>query len=229
MAMGRSSGFSSKKKLKRLHASRAQGGAEMDAAADLDDGGIGNDDGEPQLAEPARKKAREEPTRKSRRGEPEKRAPPLQGPRRAKPQRTPSAELSEEALEARRKQRRKHDKAYYRRNHPLPPPAELEGEAAYARTKTGKPRKDTDVARKRGKARAMDKLDSAFASIGDEAQQAQALKDYSEGRGRSIAQAAGYHLDEEVEVAVYEQGQRKRALKRAAATEKPRARRRRPA
>ena len=70
----------------------------------------------------------------------------------------------------------------------------------------------------------MDKLSEAFASVGDEAQQAQAYKDFSEGRGCAIASAGGYHLDEEVAVAVYESGQRKRALARASATDKPRAR-----
>ena len=128
--MGRANGFSSKKKLKRLHASRAKEYGDEDAEPGLDDGGIDDDDGEPQLAQPARKKARGEASRKSRRGEPQKPAPKPRGPLAAKPQRTPALELDAEALEERRKRNRAYAKKSYkkkRKGEEVPP--ELEGEA----------------------------------------------------------------------------------------------------
>ena len=152
--------------------------------------------------------------------------PPLRGARREKPQRPLMAELSPEDAEERRKKQHgyMYDKTSYAKKRSLPPPPKVEGDAAYSRTKTGRKRKDTAVARKRGKARAMNKIDKAFESIGDDAQQAQAYEDWSEGQGRATATAGGYHFDEEVGVAVYEQGQRKRAFERATATAKPRGR-----
>ena len=96
------------------------------------------------------------------RGEPaEKRVPPLRGARREKPQRPLMAELSPEDAEERRKKQHgyMYDKTSYAKKRSLPPPPKVEGDAAYSRTKTGRQRKDTAVARKRGKARAMNKID----------------------------------------------------------------------
>ena len=59
-----------------------------------------------------------------------------------------------------------------------------------ARTKTGKARSDSG--RKHAKSRGVQKLARVLDTFGDEAQQAQALKDVSESRGkRAVAKAAG--------------------------------------
>ena len=91
----------------------------MEAEGGLDDGGIEDDDDEPQLAQPARKKARTEPTRKSRRGAAaEKRVPPLRGQPREKPKRPLMADLSPKAADARRKEQHGYDKNSYDKKQP---------------------------------------------------------------------------------------------------------------
>ena len=191
--------------------------------------GFGADDpDEPQFAQPARKKARgEEPSRKSRRGE--KRKPPLQGPPAAKPQRTPIGELQPEDAEQRRKKQRGYDKtAREKKKRAASPEAEQKlDEVPYSRTSTGKPRKGGTNAREAAKSRVKQKGVAWLESCGDAAQQAQpeALRDLSESKEkRGVAEGAGYHPSEEVEVAVFEKRQRQKQVKRAAATAKPRGR-----
>ena len=58
-------------------------------------------------------------------------------------------------------------------------------------------------------------------SVGDDGQQAQALKDLCESKAKqAVAKAAGYAREEEVEVALFQQEQRKKMLGRASATTK---------
>lgn len=195
--------------------------AERDAAiAEGIDGGAGIDDGEPQLAPPARKKVRVEPTRKSSRGQPEKKAPAPRGPPAAQPKQKRAADCTAEELEQRRVRDRGYAKAARKHRQQQDDveddEAPFEADPSYGRAGGSK------RARRCKKQRAMAKGEAWLQSLGDEATQAQALKDLSE-RKRRVAKAAGYHPSEEVETALFAQQQRKKALQRATATEKPRA------
>ena len=134
-----------------------------------------------------------------------------------------ASELSLEELQKRRKRNKQYSKDSYSRKKERSSdadasPVELGGEAAYGRTKTGKPRIASKAARASAKSRAVAKVLGALESVGDEAQQAQLLKDVSE-RKETVAKAAGYYPSEEVETALFEQGQHKKMPKRATSTE----------
>ena len=108
--------------------------------------------------------------------------------------------------------RKKWNVAYYKRKiaYFARPPIEGLADAAYSKTKTGKPRKGTEASRANAKSRAVAKITNVLTTIGDEAQQGQALRDFSESTGgKRIAKAAWPdHLPKEaVETAVYHQGQ----------------------
>ena len=106
--------------------------------------------------------------------------------------------------------RAKWDADYYARKQKclLDAPAPELDARPFSMTKTGKKRKDTEQAYASAKKRAIATVGNALVSLGDAAQQSQALRAYSESAaGKPIAMAAGYHLEEDVETAVYCQGQ----------------------
>jgi hypothetical protein len=192
---------------------------ERDAANDEDvSTTAGFHDDEPELAQPARKKARAEPSRKSTRGQPEKRKLTPRGPQTAKPRQKPAAEISPRSLEKRRKRDRGYAQAFRDRSKDEDDEAPLEPDPSYGKSGASK------AAQKNKKHRVITKGRKWLESVGDEASQAQALKDVSELHDkRRAAKAAGYHASEEVETALYSQRQRKKMYQRATATAKVRA------
>lgn len=225
--MGRDGRWSSGKASRAVKQKKAALKAAAMQESELHGGFGAGDADEPQFAQPARKRARgeEQPTRRSRRSE--KRKPPLRGPPAVKPQRTPIGELPAEAAEQRRKKQREYDKtARDKKRKAASPEVELKlDDVPYSRTHSGKERKGGKNAREAAKARDKAALIATLDSFGDEAQQAQVLRDVSESKEkRGVAVGAGYHPSEEVQVAVFEKRQRQKQVARASATAKPRGR-----
>ena len=154
----------------KLIEQKAEHNAAIDEACDEGlNGAAGIDDSEPQLAQPARKKARSEPSRKSSRGQPQKKKPPPRGPPAAQPKQKRASDCTPEELEQRRVRDRGYAKAARKKRQQQDDEAPLEADPSYGRTGGSK------AARKNKKLRAMAKGEAWLESVGDETAQAQAL------------------------------------------------------
>jgi hypothetical protein len=183
--MPRKNGYASGKASRAGKAKSKARSAALDAEGTVDDATIGDDDGEPELAQPARKKARAEPSRKSMRGQPEKRKPTPRGPKAAKPKQVPAADMSPNRLEKRRERDRGYAQAFRDRSKDEDDEAPLEPDPSYGKSGASK------AAQWNKKHRVMAKGEQWLESVGDEAAQAQALKDLSERpRKRRAAKAS---------------------------------------